>query len=201
MCAFLNFNNFTSTAEASKVWHSLLPAHPELPDSDPVYNDLLPSASVDGGAGPRPTTPRMPDAGAHLIIVPGSLTRHPLNSWSWSMDSDVSSSHLDTGGLAADVARPHQVHPLHLRAGGATKWIGGDAWTEIIVILTSHSCSEFYHVMVFIERRLTTNLDRDILTAVSHVMMRQLRDIVIQLKININISFKTGPHPWTQRRT
>ena len=38
-------------------------------------------------------------------------------------------------------------------------------------------------------------------SSVSHVMMRQLRDIVIQLKININISFKTGPHPWTQRRT
>ena len=84
------------------MFGSIESAHPELPDSDPVYDDLLPG--VDGSAGPCSTAPRMPDTGAHLIIVPGSLTRHPLNSSSWSMDSDISSSHLDTGGLAADVA-------------------------------------------------------------------------------------------------
>ena len=68
---------------------SVKSAHPELPDSDPVYDDLLPG--VDGGAGPRPAAPRMPDAGAHLVIVPGSLTRHPLNSSScpWIVISPV----------------------------------------------------------------------------------------------------------------
>ena len=79
---------------------------------------------------------------------------------------------LDAGWLAADVAWPHEIYPLHLRAGGAAKWIGGDAWTEMIS-LTNLSWFDFYHAMLFIERRVTTNLDRDILTAVSHVMIRQ----------------------------
>ena len=52
------------------------PAHPELCHGDPVYDDLLPG--VHGGAGPRPAAPRVPDARAHLVIVPGALTRHTL---------------------------------------------------------------------------------------------------------------------------
>ena len=39
-------------------------------------DDLLPG--VHGSAGPRPAAPRVPDAGGHLVIVPGPLTCHAL---------------------------------------------------------------------------------------------------------------------------
>ena len=54
------------------------PAHPELGDSDPVYDDPLPG--VHGSAGPRPAAPRMPDAGHAVLSVPGALTRHTLHT-------------------------------------------------------------------------------------------------------------------------
>ena len=53
-------------------------AHPELGDSDPVYDNPLPS--VHGSAGPRPAAPRMPDTSDAVLSVPGALTRHTLHT-------------------------------------------------------------------------------------------------------------------------
>ena len=52
--------------------------HPELADSDPVYDDPL--SGVHGSAGPRPAAPRVPDASHAVLSVPGALTRHTLHT-------------------------------------------------------------------------------------------------------------------------
>ena len=64
--------------------------HPVLCDPDAVYDDLLPD--VHGGAGPRPAAPRVPDARAHLVIIPRPLTVHSLHkTWLlFGLDRDQS---------------------------------------------------------------------------------------------------------------